>query len=417
MVATAEERRGVVEQAQVGQEPIEAAIRRIPVPTWPDRLGYRRGIHRRRHRARAGHWGWVLERGARRGGQVSVRRWHGPLESRTDGLRWQSGQVWVRTARGRLGQRQPDLLGASRAPTQPAQALADGLFIDAQPVGDGAVGQAGGLELVDHAITRGPARAAFGEAPSAAQPRQAPLVEAPLTPSNRPRRAPKRTGHVILVRPAVFDQADHRVGFGHPIAGDEVRQRDTGDHDDSQRALDAHHAPLVDDDNVSGSWLTPKQPSLCVGVAHGPYDAPTHLGRARLQPDTKKRTGLGPHPSVRTCVSTRVCSLYVRRSELRAEFRGATMTSDAGLLLPRQLDERLGLDALIERHLDDPRTGDCEDTNDGRTGGRGYRRVGCWPRASAGTSMSRSPRQSIGSRPTSSRRNGTTKGSVPSTPC
>ena len=33
------------------------------------------------------------------------------------------------------------------------------------------------------------------------------------------------------------------------------------------------------------------------------------------------------------------------------------MTSDAGLLLPRELDERLGLTALIERHLTDPRTG------------------------------------------------------------
>ncbi len=33
------------------------------------------------------------------------------------------------------------------------------------------------------------------------------------------------------------------------------------------------------------------------------------------------------------------------------------MTSDAGLLLPRELDERLGLSTLIERHLTDPRTG------------------------------------------------------------
>jgi hypothetical protein len=32
---------------------------------------------------------------------------------------------------------------------------------------------------------------------------------------------------------------------------------------------------------------------------------------------------------------------------LRVEFRGATVTSDAGLLLPRELDKRLGLDALI----------------------------------------------------------------------
>ena len=43
--------------------------------------------------------------------------------------------------------------------------------------------------------------------------------------------------------------------------------------------------------------------------------------------------------------------------QLRVEFRGATVTSDAGLLLPRELDERLGVGALIERHLTDPRTG------------------------------------------------------------
>jgi len=43
--------------------------------------------------------------------------------------------------------------------------------------------------------------------------------------------------------------------------------------------------------------------------------------------------------------------------QLRVEFRGATVTSDAGLLLPRELDKRLGLDALIERHLTDQRTG------------------------------------------------------------
>jgi hypothetical protein len=34
--------------------------------------------------------------------------------------------------------------------------------------------------------------------------------------------------------------------------------------------------------------------------------------------------------------------------QLRVEFQGATVTSDAGLLLPRELDERLGLGVLIE---------------------------------------------------------------------
>ncbi len=42
--------------------------------------------------------------------------------------------------------------------------------------------------------------------------------------------------------------------------------------------------------------------------------------------------------------------------QLRVEFRGATVTSDAGLLLPRELDEHLGLSGLIDRHLSDPRT-------------------------------------------------------------
>src|SRR5438094_3771003 len=44
-------------------------------------------------------------------------------------------------------------------------------------------------------------------------------------------------------------------------------------------------------------------------------------------------------------------------SQLRVEFRGVTVTSDAGLLLPRELDEHLGLSALIECHLTDPRSG------------------------------------------------------------
>src|SRR3990172_6346842 len=43
--------------------------------------------------------------------------------------------------------------------------------------------------------------------------------------------------------------------------------------------------------------------------------------------------------------------------QLRVELRGATATSDASLLVPRELDERLGLGALIEQHLVDRRTG------------------------------------------------------------
>jgi DDE family transposase len=43
--------------------------------------------------------------------------------------------------------------------------------------------------------------------------------------------------------------------------------------------------------------------------------------------------------------------------QLCVEFRDSTLTFDAGLLLPRELDEHLGLSALIERDLCDPRIG------------------------------------------------------------
>jgi len=40
-------------------------------------------------------------------------------------------------------------------------------------------------------------------------------------------------------------------------------------------------------------------------------------------------------------------------NSLRVEFEGARVTSDGGLILVRELDERLGLSALMERHLID----------------------------------------------------------------
>jgi hypothetical protein len=44
-------------------------------------------------------------------------------------------------------------------------------------------------------------------------------------------------------------------------------------------------------------------------------------------------------------------------SALRVEFQGARVTSDGGLILVRELDERLGLSELMERHLSDSRRG------------------------------------------------------------
>ena len=44
-------------------------------------------------------------------------------------------------------------------------------------------------------------------------------------------------------------------------------------------------------------------------------------------------------------------------SSLRVDFQGSAVTSDGGLILVRELDERLGLSALMERHLNDSRRG------------------------------------------------------------
>ena len=42
---------------------------------------------------------------------------------------------------------------------------------------------------------------------------------------------------------------------------------------------------------------------------------------------------------------------------LKVAFQGSRVTSDAGLILVRELDERLGLETLISEHLSDSRQG------------------------------------------------------------
>jgi hypothetical protein len=40
---------------------------------------------------------------------------------------------------------------------------------------------------------------------------------------------------------------------------------------------------------------------------------------------------------------------------LKVDFQGSRVTSDGGLILVRELDERLGFSELIEQHLTDSR--------------------------------------------------------------
>ena len=52
---------------------------------------------------------------------------------------------------------------------------------------------------------------------------------------------------------------------------------------------------------------------------------------------------------------------------LRVDFQGSRVTSDGGLLLVRELDERLGLTGLIQNHLVDSRSGRIERQRFGRS--------------------------------------------------
>ena len=44
-------------------------------------------------------------------------------------------------------------------------------------------------------------------------------------------------------------------------------------------------------------------------------------------------------------------------ASLKVDFQGSRVTSDGGLILVRELDERLGFSQLIEQHLSDLRRG------------------------------------------------------------
>jgi hypothetical protein len=44
-------------------------------------------------------------------------------------------------------------------------------------------------------------------------------------------------------------------------------------------------------------------------------------------------------------------------ASLKVDFQGSRVTSDGGLILVRELDERLEFGQLIEQHLTDPRRG------------------------------------------------------------
>jgi hypothetical protein len=93
---------------------------------------------------------------------------------------------------------------------------------------------------------------------------------------------------------------------------------------------------------------------------------------------------------------TRKLGRFRPSSTLCVAFHGATVTTDTGLLIPRELDEHPGLSVLLDQRLPDPRTGHnyqspcrisfaiavCRGARTSRTpsGLSKTRRFRCWPR-------------------------------------
>ena len=103
------------------------------------------------------------------------------------------------------------------------------------------------LEAAHHAETlAGHPHSPAWIAPAATERRQPAVLEAPLMASQRARRAAERACHVVLVGPALLDQAHHRVRLGHAVAQRVLREHHARDDHDAVLVARAHQAAIVD---------------------------------------------------------------------------------------------------------------------------------------------------------------------------
>src|SRR5439155_6251096 len=115
-------------------------------------------------------------------------------------------------------------------------------------------------------------------------------VEAPLIPPNSACGTTERPRDIILVRPALFYEADHYVGLGHSVPNCILRQRNTRDDHKPRALLRLDDAAIVDGDRRLISRQLRKEVPLPLCSCHGrSLPGPPKSKIARQ----KKRTGLG----------------------------------------------------------------------------------------------------------------------------
>jgi hypothetical protein len=122
-----------------------------------------------------------------------------------------------------------------------------------------------------------------------AERRESALAKPFLVTAQRSRRAAECSRDIVLIRKALLDERDHRVGLRHPIVEREVREWEAGDEDRATVRVCPQSATSVDDDRPVNEIcdLLGEEIALLGGCCH-----------ARTMPGMrqKKRTGLGPRP-------------------------------------------------------------------------------------------------------------------------
>jgi hypothetical protein len=283
----------VVEQAQVGEHAVHAPVGGVPVKRHRDRLVVGRG--------ESGQV-WVP------GGPGPSRRVLRPLSAGGPG---QTGPVW---GPARRDPRQGDLLGRGVTPPHPREAFPDGLRRDAEPLRNLPRRHSLRLQAAKQVRPRrrqpGPAG---GVAPRPTQGGEPTHLQPTRVPPETARGATGGARHVVLVRPALLDQADHGVRLGHLVADGVLRQNDAGDDHHAMPMLGSHEAAIVDNGRALGRGRIREEVRLLSCSRHGR----SMIAWTR----SKKRTGLGLRPPRPKLGRTRTSEPYVKRSGFEASKR------------------------------------------------------------------------------------------------
>ncbi len=154
-------------------------------------------------------------------------------------------------------------------PAQPPQQLAHGLRRDAEATGDRTVRCTLPLQLAGQPEPRSSRARSAARIPAAATQRCQPAhLETSLEPPHCARGAVERAPHVVLIRPALLDQACHRVRLGHPIADGVLREHHAGHEHDPMRPFAPHDAAIVDDHHVGRTLVLREELLLPARLAH-----------------------------------------------------------------------------------------------------------------------------------------------------